>query len=115
MSRTAAFIAAACIACTNAYVHPSRPLLTQQLRSRRAAVTRMMSDPMKESMSDPDAKGFAYDALAPIYGNNPLKGVASGVAKKETGRRAPVPGKEKSLFQKVGPLVFFSAVPTIIG
>eukprot|EP00619_Florenciella_sp_RCC1007_P001911 CAMPEP_0205917302 /NCGR_PEP_ID=MMETSP1325-20131115/9079_1 /ASSEMBLY_ACC=CAM_ASM_000708 /TAXON_ID=236786 /ORGANISM="Florenciella sp., Strain RCC1007" /LENGTH=148 /DNA_ID=CAMNT_0053284703 /DNA_START=25 /DNA_END=468 /DNA_ORIENTATION=- len=74
-----------------------------------------MNDPMKDGMSDPEAKGFAYDVLEPIYGNNPLKGVASGVAKKETGRRAPVPGREKTLFQKVGPLVFFAAVPTIIG
>eukprot|EP00618_Florenciella_parvula_P026397 CAMPEP_0119541698 /NCGR_PEP_ID=MMETSP1344-20130328/53119_1 /TAXON_ID=236787 /ORGANISM="Florenciella parvula, Strain CCMP2471" /LENGTH=199 /DNA_ID=CAMNT_0007585737 /DNA_START=42 /DNA_END=641 /DNA_ORIENTATION=+ len=116
MMRTVAALSLALVG--HAYVLPAHQarcvLPAQQARASRRLVVGM-SDPLKDDMSDPEAKGFAYDALAPLYGNNPLKGVASGVAKKETGRRAPIPGKEKTLFQKVGPLVFFSAVPLIIG
>ena len=55
----------------HAYVLPAqqsrRVLPSQKTRlSRRVAVG--MSDPLKDDMSDPEAKGFAYDALAPLYG-----------------------------------------------
>ena len=67
MASVRVFLALWCVAgCVNAYVLPKRS--ARAVRSVRVT----MNDPMKDGMSDPEAKGFAYDVLEPIYGKRGL-------------------------------------------
>jgi len=71
MMRTVAALSLALVG--HAYVLPAHQarcvLPAQQARASRRLVVGM-SDPLKDDMSDPEAKGFAYDALAPLYGES---------------------------------------------